>query len=183
MVEYPTIGVCGLSCMLCPNHNRDTKSKCPGCKTESRFGAPCPMLNCALKKKGVEFCWDCSEGETCNKWQKHRDSSKIRDSFISYQKLEDNIAFVKKHGIEAFKQAQGKRAELLKVMQSEFNDGRSKSYYCIAATVLEIEELEIAIDEGKNRSVGHDIKGKAKILHKIIDDIAAQKSYVLKLRK
>jgi hypothetical protein len=183
IVKYPTIGACGLSCMLCPNHNRDTKSKCPGCKTKFRFGAACPMLNCALKKKGVEFCWDCPEGETCDKWRRHRDSSKTRDSFICYQKLEDNIAFAGKHGVEAFEKMQNRRADILKELLNEFNDGRSKSYYCIAATVLEIEELMKAIEEGKGNSLNHDTKSKAKIMHKLIDDIAAQKGYILKLRK
>jgi hypothetical protein len=183
MVRYPTTGVCGLSCILCPNHNRDTKSKCPGCKTEFRFGAACPILNCAIKKKGVEFCWDCPDCKTCDKWRRHRESGKTRDSFICYQKLEENISFVEKHGIEAFEKIQNRRVELLKELLNEFNDGRSKSYYCIAATVLEIGELEKAIDEGKNNAVNHDAKSKAKIMRELIDDIAAQKGYTLKLRK
>jgi hypothetical protein len=183
IVKYPAIGACGLSCMLCPNHNRDTKSKCPGCKTEFRFSAPCAILTCALKKKGVEFCWDCPEGKSCDKWKRHREYSKTRDSFICYQKLEDNIVFTRKHGIEAFEEKQSRRVGLLKELLNEFNDGRSKSYYCIAATILEIEELKIAIDKGKSISVNHDIKSKAKIMHEIIDDIAAQKGYILKLRK
>ena len=68
-------------------------------------------------------------------------------------------------------------------MLRDFNEGRSKSYYCIAATVLEIEELREALTRAKKESDGLDIKGKSKVLHSILDDIAGKKSYCLKLRK
>ncbi len=34
-------------------------------------------------------------------------------------------------------------------MLQEFNEGRSKSYYCIAATVMEIGELEEALTRSR----------------------------------
>jgi hypothetical protein len=68
-------------------------------------------------------------------------------------------------------------------MLKDFNEGRSKSYYCIAATVLEIEELKEALIQAKKESDGLDIKGKSKVLHSVLDDIAGNKSYYLKLRK
>jgi len=182
-ITYPAIGACGLSCVLCPNHNRETKSKCPGCKTEFRFLGPCPILHCALKKKGVEFCWDCPEGETCEKWQHHGGFSRTNDTFICYQMLEDNIFFVNQHGISAFEKAQNERARLLKELLNEFNEGRSKSYYCIAATIFDIDELKGAIDMARNKSADLDIKSKAKLVHAILDDIAERQGYVLNLRK
>lgn len=182
-VRYPAIGVRGLSCVLCPNYNRETKSRCPGCKTEFRFAAPCPILRCALKKKGVEFCWDCPDSETCEKWHHHREFSRTNDTFICYQKREDNISFVKEHGISAFANAQNERAELLKELLDEFNEGRSKSYYCVAATVLAIDELKEAIDKAREKSVDLDIKSKARLMHAVLDDIAERKGYAIKLRK
>jgi hypothetical protein len=68
-------------------------------------------------------------------------------------------------------------------MLQEFNEGRSKSYYCIASTVLKIEELKEALDKAKKESKGLDIKEKSKSLHSIFDEIATQKKYYLKLRK
>ena len=68
-------------------------------------------------------------------------------------------------------------------MLKDFNEGRSKSYYCIAATVLEIEEIKEALTKAKKESDGLDIKGKSKVLHTILDDIAQTKNYCLKLRK
>jgi hypothetical protein len=182
-IRYPEIGVCGLSCRLCPMHNTDTKSRCSGCKSTTRIAVGCPFITCAVKKKGIEFCWDCTEKKTCEKWKKHREAGKKSDSFKCYQKLEDDISFIQKNGINEFEKTQKNRECLLKEMLRDFNEGRSKSYYCITATVLEIEELKEALTRAKKESDGLDIKGRSKFLHTILDEIARKKSYYLKLRK
>ncbi|HIH45193.1 MAG TPA: DUF3795 domain-containing protein [Candidatus Methanoperedenaceae archaeon] len=182
-IRYPEIGICGLSCRLCPHYHTEGESRCGGCKTESRICAGCPFITCALKKKGIEFCWDCEESGTCEKWMNHREAGKMVDSFKCYQKLEDDIAFSQKNGVEEFEKAQKIREHLLKEMLGEFNEGRSKSYYCIAATVLEIEELEDALTKARKGSGGLDIKAKSRVLHSVLDEIAERKNYLLKLRK
>jgi hypothetical protein len=68
-------------------------------------------------------------------------------------------------------------------MLKEFNEGRSKSYYCIAATVLDIEELKEVLQQITKKTNGMNIKEKSKVLHTILDDIAQTKNYCLKLRK
>ena len=75
------------------------------------------------------------------------------------------------------------REKLLKEMLREFNEGRSKSYFCIATTVMEINEIEEAIIKGKKETKDMDIKNKSKIFHAILDKIATEKNYYLKLRK
>lgn len=84
----------------------------PGCKSEYRMGAACAFINCAVKKKGVEFCGFCEENKTCAKWRKHRDMGKRLDSIVSYPKLEDNIAFMEKHGISEFEQQHKTRVQV-----------------------------------------------------------------------
>ncbi len=182
-IKYPEIGICGLSCRLCTRYHTESKSRCGGCKSEFRMSAGCPFITCGIKKKGIEFCWQCKENETCKKWRKHREFSKRVDSFKCYQKLENNIAFIQKNGVNEFEKEQKTRENLLKEMLQEFNEGRSKSYYCIAATVLEIEELGEALNKAKKNSFGLEIKGKSKILHSILDELAERKNYYLKLRK
>lgn len=181
-LKYKEIGVCGLSCRLCPSHVIETKSRCPGCKTDWRFGGPCSILHCA-DRKNIEFCGYCDESITCGKWEGHREAGKKYDSFKCYQKLEDDINFIMENGLAKFKKSQKVRERLLFKMLDNFNEGRSKSYYCIAATVMEPDELKEAIKEAGNRSKGMDIKGKARILHLILDGIAAENNYCLKLRK
>jgi len=114
---------------------------------------------------------------------KHRESGKKVDSFRCYQKLEDDIAFIRKNGINEFEKTQKMREFLVKEMLREFNEGRSKSYYCIAATVMETGELEEALTKAKKNSDGLVIKEKSRVLHSILDEIAKQRNYFLKLRK
>ena len=171
-IKYLEIGICGLSCRLCPNYHMNTKSRCLGCKSEDRIAVGCPFITCALKKKQIEFCWDCKENKTCEKWRKHREAGKKVDSFKCYQKLEDDIDFIQKI-----------REQLLREMLEKFNEGRSKRYYCIAATVLEVDELREALAKVKNNSNGLEIKEKSKLLHFALNEIAKQKKYYLKLRK
>ncbi len=182
-INYPEIGICGLSCRLCPSYNTEAKSRCLGCKSVGRIAVGCPFITCALKKKGVEFCWECAESETCEKWKKHRETGKKVDSFKCYQKLEEDIEFIQKNGVAEFEKTQIAREELLKEMLQEFNEGRLKSYYCIASTVLEINELKDAVSKARQDSKGIEIKEKSKLLHFIIDKIAGRKNYYLKLRK
>ena len=136
-----------------------------------------------MKKKGIEFCWDCEENKTCERWKRHREIGKQHDSFKCYQKLEDDVVFIQKNGVDEFEKLQKIREKLLKEMLQEFNEGRSKNYYCIAATILEIEELERVISEAKKQSNGLEIREKSQVLHSIIAAVAARKNYCLKLRK
>ena len=183
MIKYPEIGICGLSCRLCPHYHTEGASRCSGCKTESRIGAGCPFITCALKKKGIEFCWECKEQTTCEKWMNHLESGKKADSFTCYQNLENDIAFMQKNGVDEFEKAQKIKENLINGMLREFNDGRSKSYYCIAATVMETGELEEALTLARQNSDGLNIKEKTRVLHSVLDEIARQKNYYLKLRK
>lgn len=182
-VKYTEIGICGLSCRLCPSYNTEAKSKCAGCKSENRMAVGCPFITCAIKNKGIEFCWDCEDNETCEKWKKHREFGKHHDTFKCYQKLEDNISFIQKHGAAEFKKVQKDRENLLKEMLQDFNEGRSKNYYCIVVTICEIEELKNALIKARKDSIGLEIKAKSKILHSILDEIAESKNYCFKLRK
>jgi hypothetical protein len=182
-IIFPEIGICGLSCRLCPNYHMHTPSRCLGCKSQGRMAVGCPFITCALKKKGIEFCWQCAEKTSCEKWQKHRDAGTQKDSFKCYQSLEKDIAFVEANGVEAYARQQQAKEELLVEMLEGFNEGRSKSYYCIAATVMEVGELRAALAEATSKTVGQNLATKAKALHQALDAIAARQGYYLKLRK
>jgi hypothetical protein len=181
--QHVATGVCGLSCRLCPRYHTDGSSRCGGCKSPFRMGAGCPFITCAVKKKGIELCTDCAEGDTCERWTHHREMSKTMDSFICYQRLQDNIRFIKQYGIRAFEEAQEKRCKLLEEMLAGYDEGRSKSFYCIAATVMEPEELAQAIASAEKLSPGKTQKEKSKVMRQALEDIAKEKHYSLALRK
>jgi hypothetical protein len=99
-IKYPEIGICGLSCRLCPNFQSTALSKCRVCKSPDRMTLGCSFITCAIKRIGVEFCWDCKENESCEKWKNHSNAGKIDDSFKCYQKLEDDIGFIQVNGVK-----------------------------------------------------------------------------------
>ena len=147
------------------------------------MGAACAFHNCALKKKGVEFCGFCEENKTCDRWRKHREMGKKGDSLLSYQKVEDNIAFIQRNGIAEFENEQKTREQLLKEMLAEFNEGRSKTFYCIAAAVLEIVELESVLENARAKSKELDIKERSEVMHSLLNEVASNRKYLLKLRR
>lgn len=182
-IAYSEIGICGLSCRLCPMYQTEAASRCLGCKSPARIAVGCPFITCAVKKKGLEFCWDCAESSTCEKWRKHREAGKMHDSFKCYQTLEADIAFIREFGVAEFEKQQKTREQLLKEMLLNCDDGRSKSYYCIAATVLPVTDLKSALVKAVAHSENLWPKDKAKHMHAVLDSLAKEKGYVLKLRK
>ena len=113
----------------------------------------------------------------------HRKFSQEYDTFVCYQKLEDNIASIKQQGVAAFEESQRIRENLLHEMLSNFNEGRSKTYYCISATVLEIEDLQAALTQARKDSDELALQERSKLLHTIMKKIAEDKQYYLSLRK
>lgn len=87
-----------------------------------------------------------------------------------------------------FIEQQERRIELLEILLEHFDEGRSKSFYCIAATLLPITDLEIALENCEQKlkadKIGlDDAKTKSKILKGVLNDIAAREGIELKLRK
>lgn len=141
------------------------------------------MLHCIVRKEGIEFCWQCPDSDSCEKWNLHREYSHQYDTFVSYYALEDNIAYQKEHGAEAFENRQAEKAKFLHELLDEFNEGRSKSYFCIAVTMLETGDIKDALEQARRESTGLDIKAKAKLMHSLLDELASAKGLTLSLRK
>ncbi len=148
-----------------------------------RMAVGCPFITCALKRKGIEFCWDCDESDSCERWADHREFGRTRDTFVCYASLEDNIASIRRTGLKAFIDEQCEREGLLVEMLAEFNEGRSKTYYCIAATVLDLSELRSALESARESVSGMDVRDRSKTLHGLLDAAASVRSLRLALRK
>jgi len=147
------------------------------------MAAPCPFITCAIKRKGIEFCWLCSEAENCARLKKNREFAKLHDTATCYQRIEENARFIQKNGVAEFEKQQKMREQLLRAMLAEFNEGRSKSRFCVAATVMEIGELEAVLESAREKAKGLDLKAKAEVMHTLLDEISKQRDYVPKLRK
>ena len=180
---YPTIGVCGLDCGLCPRYYTVGPSRCPGCGGPSfpNKHPSCSFITCCVKKKNLEVCAECSDFP-CSKFKSDEEYQQLKgsSSYPSSKKVMPNLNFVKEHGIEKFIEQQKERIKLLETMIKNFNDGRSKSFFCKAATLLDLMDLGSSLDKATqkiktDKVKQSDVKNKSLILKAILNEIALKK--------
>lgn len=187
--RYPTLGCCGLDCGMCPNYYTEGDSRCPGCGGPD-FGSKhpsCGFLTCCAGRKGLEVCAECDEFP-CKRFEPLYKAREVYDSFVTYRNVKEKMEFIQKNGVKKFVSEQKKRMELLQTMLDGYNDGRSKSFYCIATTLLSLSALKNSIAEVKreikSRKIKEDdIKTRAKLLKEILNVHAEKEGIELKLRK
>jgi hypothetical protein len=103
-----------------------------------------------------------------------------RDSFVTHKKMFRNQDQIRTHGIEVFIREQGERIALLRDMLAEYNDGRSKSFYCLAAAMLQPDYVKKAMDSVTTRD---DKRGMAKELKTALRQCAETRGIDLSLSK
>lgn len=173
---YPTIGCCGLDCGLCPRYYTVGTSRCPGCAGPDFFNKhpSCSFITCCVKKKNLEVCGECSEFP-CSKFKSEEEYQQLKESssYPSYKKVVPNLNFIKEHGIKKFIEQQKKRIQYLEIMLHNFNDGRSRSFFCRATVLLDLKSLENSLREAMRKiKADHikDMKIRAKILRNILNE-------------
>jgi len=68
-------------------------------------------------------------------------------------------------------------------MLNNFNEGRSKSFYCLSVTLLSIESIEKSIQNASDKTKGLELKDKAKILKEELKKTAKKEKVELRLNK
>jgi hypothetical protein len=182
MKRYPTVGVCGLDCGLCPRYYTVGPSRCPGCAGPDfpNKHPSCSFITCCVKKKNLEVCAECP-GFPCPKFKSAEEYRQVKESssYPTCKKIMPNLNSIKEHGIERFVEQQRRRIKLLERMIEDFDDGRSRSYYCRSAALLDPAGLERSLDVAVRRAKAehvkpNDAKTRAKILRGILDDLALE---------
>jgi hypothetical protein len=177
--KYPTIGACGLDCGLCPRYYTAGPSRCPGCAGPDFVNKhpSCSFITCCVKKKNLEVCGECFEFP-CTKFKTAEEYNIVKEnpSYPSCKKILQNLYSIKEQGLDNFIELQRYRIRLLKIMINNFDDGRSKSFYCRAANFIDLTDLAESIEEARKiikqkRVLQNDMKTKAGILKKILNDI------------
>ena len=182
--KYPTIACCGLDCGLCPTYYTKGPSRCPGCCGPDFLSKhpSCSIITCCVKNNKFETCAECNEFPCpkLNKWD-------VYDSFICHRVSLTNLNLIKENGLDDFIEHQKQRISYLKIMLENFNEGRSKSFYCIAAALLQLGDLKEALnktnDQIKNEGIeSSDLKATSKILKSLLNQYANKHNIELKLR-
>ena len=181
------IGVCGLDCGLCTRYYTVGPSRCPGCAGPDFFNKhpSCSFITCCVKKKNLEVCAECSEFP-CSKFKSDEEYWQLKESssYPSCKKVIPNLNFIKEHGIEKFVEQQKKRIELFETMAENFDDGRSRSFFCKAAALLDLTSLRSSLDKvaqkiKTDKTEQNGVKNKAKALKAILNEIALKEGLEL----
>ena len=177
--KFPTIGCCGIDCGLCPRFYTEGNSQCPGCGGEGFESKhpPCGVKSCCNGKHGLEVCSQCAK-YLC---PKYTDRDKVeRDSFVTHKRIFQNHAYIQTHGIDVFISEQHKRISILQDMLANYDDGRCKSHFCLAAALLPVQHLNAATNEASSET---DKKSAAKTLKAALRKYADVEGVDLSLKK
>ena len=137
--KYSTIGCCGIDCGLCPRFHAKGDSACPGCGAINfKDKHPsCGFVTCCVIKNGLEVCSDCKD-YPCSRFESE---TKGYDSFVTHKKVFANLDSIKSSGIEYFIDQQKIRMKILTAFLDKYDEGRSKSFFCISCTLLPLGKL------------------------------------------
>ena len=178
--KNPMFAACGLNCGLCPRYHTDGPSRCPGCAGEgfSQVHPPCGVLSCA-QRKGVAYCFQCEEFP-CEKY----DGAGQTDSFITHKNQLKDLAKAKQIGIEAYETELDSKVKILEALLKHYNDGRRKSFFCLAVNLLELADVERVMAQIETQiQADAQRKEKAGLAARLFQEMADKRGISLKLRK
>ncbi|MCL2827377.1 MAG: DUF3795 domain-containing protein [Oscillospiraceae bacterium] len=177
---YPLFSACGLNCGLCPRYYTVGSSRCPGCAGEgfSDVHCSCGMLSCC-QRKGLEYCFEC-EAFPCKKY----DGVDTSDSFITHLNQFHDMEKAKRIGMDAYATELNEKISLLEMLLEQYDDGRKKSFFCLAVNLLDIDEIKAVMEQAIDE-IGPEAtqKEKAATMARLFEAAAAKRDISLKLRK
>ena len=172
--ENLLFSLCGLNCGLCP---MNLNQYCPGCGGGEGNQA-CSIAKCSLKHGNVEYCFQC-ESYPCERYENIDEF----DSFITHQHQKQDMEKFRKLGIELYSVEQKRKKVLLNHLLNTYNDGRKKTLFCVAANLLELDDLENIVKELDMNTSTFTLKEKSAHAASLLQATANKKSIILKLRK
>ena len=181
--EDRLFSLCGLNCGLCTMH---IDGYCPGCGG-GEGNQPCRIAKCSLKRnsenrnrKKIEYCHQCPEFPC-----EYYENIDEYDSFITHQNRRSDLDKHRNIGKEAYQEEQRRKTEILRELLENYNDGRRKSFFCLAVNLLECDELQSVMAQVKESPdlAGQSIKERAAGVVKLLQGAAGERGIVLKLKK
>ncbi len=168
--------LCGLNCGLCPMF---LGKYCPGCGG-GEGNQSCKIARCSMEHGGVQYCFQCSE-YPCDKYE-HIDDF---DSFMTHRRRKADLEKARRIGMAAYDAEQAEKAKILDILLSGYNDGRKKTLFCVAVNLLELQELQEALEQIENKADLEmlTLKEKSAFAAEVIQNTASNKNIILKIRK
>jgi hypothetical protein len=152
---------------------------CPGCG-----GGPgnqsCAIARCSQQRGGIEYCYLCDK-YPCEKYE----GIDKYDSFITHRNQLKDLEKVRKIGIERYKTELDEKITILKNLLANYNDGRRKSFFCIAVNLLEQQDIKSVMEQiaTEEESCNLTLKEKAAVAANLFQTMAEKRNIILKLNK
>lgn len=166
--------LCGLNCLLCPMH---LGGYCPGCG-----GGPgnqsCAIAKCSLQHGQPDFCWQCQE-YPCPRYEGFDDY----DSFLPHRCRQRDVAQAQAMGLDAYLEHLAEKRAMLDTLLSSYNDGRRKTFFMAAVSLLDLESLRQVIAQLAATPKEPDPKIRAKNAAALLQAAANRQGIQLKLVK
>ena len=173
--DHPEFSQCGLNCLLCP---MNLGGYCPGCGG-GEGNQSCAIARCALEQGAEEFCTRCGQFP-CERYKKMQQY----DSFIPHSCMLQDLERAGELGLEVYITQLKERRTILDLLLNGWNDGRRKGFYCIAAYLLELDDLRQAFEEIQAAAPAEfSIKERAITAVGILKKKAESRGIALKLNK
>jgi hypothetical protein len=119
----------------------------------------------------LEYCFECDEFP-CKKY----DGADKTDSFITHQNQFADMEKAKQIGIEAYKAELDEKIGILETLLQKHDNGRRKSFYCLAVNLLDLEDIKAVMANIDNEA-------DSKTVALLFEEIAERRGISLKLRK
>ncbi|ORC36190.1 hypothetical protein B4O97_06260 [Marispirochaeta aestuarii] len=178
--KYPEFSLCGLNCVLCPRFQTEGSSRCPGCGGSNfhEKHPACSVITCSRKHDNTEFCHECA-GFPCERYAIPVE----KDSFITKRNVFSDMEKAKRNLSEYLDDLKEKQMILEKLI-ADFNDGRMKSFYCLAVNLLPLKELKSIVGDVENAGRKlREKKEKARTAKEVFLKSASSRGIALELRK
>ncbi len=168
--------LCGLNCGLC---SMRLGGHCPGCGG-GEGNQSCKIAKCSLQHGKPEYCSHCQKFP-CEKYEE----IDAVDSFITHQNQKKDLKRQWEIGAKAYRAEQEEKIHILEWLLKNCNDGRKKTFYCLAVNLLELEEVKKVTEQAKadERFEALSLKEKAAYLTAQFQKAAEKQGVLLKLRK
>lgn len=167
------LSLCGLHCGLCPMR---LGKHCGGCGSGNQS---CAIAKCSLDQGKIEYCYQCAH-YPCEKY----DDIEKFDSFITHRGQKSNLEKARRSGIDVYDREQEEKVRILNRLLSDYCDGRRKNFFCVAVNLLEISEIQEALDriEAEPGSA-LSVREKSQYAADVFREIAARRNIALRLNR
>ena len=169
-----SFSLCGLNCGLCP---MKLDRYCPGCGGGDG-NQSCPIARCSLERGGFAYCFQCEEFPCARYTQ-----TDTYDTFLSKCNRMRDIERFRRIGQDAYHAEQADRIAVLNRLLENYNDGRRKSLFCLAAQLLEPQSLAAVLRQLDAETAGLPQQEKAIRATDLLRALAEEQNIVLKLHK